>query len=204
LYNKINQMPKTLARSDKHTVELYTQNYFNNAFSSSSNGADSVPLGSAVHPLITAGTMSNKPAVASDFDVGSLEQALVDIAMNWVDDRGLKMYAKPLMLACHPLNDFQAQMVLKSAGLPDTPNNNINPAQGVLPQGHKNFHWFTDENAWFIKTDVPKGALFFWRREADFTQDTDHDSDNAKFKTTMRFSYGHTDFRQWYCSSGAS
>ena len=201
LYRKIRQAPSALAKSNRHTIEIIAQNILNNSFSTA--GADAVPMISASHPLRGDGLFSNTPTVAADFDVVSLEQALIDIQLNWVDDRGLKVVARPMKLICHANNDFQAKMVLKSAGLPDTANNNINPAQGILPGGHEVLHWLTDPKAWWIQTDVDNGLTFFWRRRPEFTEDTDYDSENAKYKTTMRFSVGYTNPRCLYGSAGA-
>ena len=202
LYRKIRQMPKALARSNRHTVEIIAQNILNNAFSTAMG--DGVALCASNHPLRGGGTFSNVMSVMSDLDITSLEQALIDIKLNWVDDRGLKIHAMAKNLVIPSNLEFQAKMLLKSSGLPDTANNNINPAQGIIPGGYKELHWLTDTNAWFIQTDIPNGLTFFWRRRPEFTNDSDFDSENAKFKTTMRLSCGATDPRCIYGSSGAS
>ena len=204
LYRKVNNLPKALARSNRHTVEILAQNFLNYAFDTTNQPlGDAYSLVNTAHPLVGGGTWSNQIAVSSDLDVTSLEQALIDISLNWIDDRGLKILARPTKLIVPPQLDFQCKMILKSAGLPDTANNNINPAMGILPGGHIVWHWLTDVNAWFIQTDVPNGLTFFWRRRPEFTNDSDFDSENAKFKTTFRCSFGATDPRCIYGSPGS-
>lgn len=203
-YRNIRNMPKALARSVRHTIEIYGANVLNNAFDTTNYpGSDAVSLCNSSHPLVGGGTMSNMPQIAADLDITSYEQALIDISLNYVDDRGLKILARPKKMIIHPANSFQAQMILKSSGLPDTANNNMNPAMGTMPGGITELHWLTDPDAWFIQTDVPNGLVWIWRRRPEFTQDNDFDSDNAKYKTTYRASQGFTDFRGVYGSAGA-
>jgi len=135
-------------------------------------------------------------------DITSYEQALIDIQA-FVDDRGLKVMALPKKLVVHPDNLFQAQIILKSAQLPDTANNDYNPAMNTMPGGVVVMHWLTDSDAWFIKTDCPNGLMYIWRRQPEFTRDNDFDSENAKFKTTFRCSSGWTDPRGIFGSPGA-
>jgi hypothetical protein len=206
LYNDtvIKKMPAALARSDRHTIEILAANVLNNATSSSYTGADSKALAATDHPLYGpgGGTMSNMPSSNADLDITSFENALLDIQTNWVDDRGLKAKALARKLVIHPANKFQAAMLLKSAGLPDTANNNINPVAGY-PIELVELNWLTDPDAWGIITDIPNGLNFFWRRKPEFTQDNDFDSENAKFKTTFRCGMGWTDFRCLWWTTGA-
>lgn len=200
-YRKISSMPGALARSVRQTVEILGANPLNRAFNSSYPGSDGKEMCATDHPLVAGGTFSNELDTAADLDVTTLEQALIDI-QEFTDDRGLKVMCLPQKLVIHPDNLFQAQMLLKSAQLPDTANNNYNPAQGTIPGGVVVMHWLTDPDAWFITTDCPNGLNFFWRRRPEFTKDNDSDSENAKYKTTFRCVCGHTDPRAIFGSPG--
>jgi hypothetical protein len=197
-------MPKALARSVRQTVEYLAANHFNYAFTASAAyyGSDSKELCATDHPLVGGGTGRNELSTAADLDITSYEQALIDI-QTFVDDASMKVAAKPRRMIIHPSNVFQAQMILKSSMLPDTANNNYNPAQGTMPGGYVVMHWLTDEDAWFIQTDVPNGMTWIWRRRPEFTKDNDFDSENAKFKTTFRASSGWSDWRGIFGSPGA-
>lgn len=203
LYRNIKGMPKALARSVRQTIEYLAANHFNYAFTASSAyyGSDSKELCATDHPLVGGGTGRNELSAAADLDITSYEQALIDIQA-FVDDRSLKVAAKPQRMIIHPSNVFQAQMILKSTMLPDTANNNYNPAQGTMPGGYVVMHWLTDEDAWFIQTDTPNGMTWLWRRRPEFTRDNDFDSENAKFKTTFRASSGWSDWRGIFGSPG--
>ena len=200
LYRQMRSRPAALARSVRHTVEILDANILNNAFTSGTGG-DSQYLCDTDHPT-KVGTLSNDMDPSATFSVTSFEQALIDI-QGWTDDRGLKIRVLPKKLIVTPSIAFQAQIVLKSAKMPDTANNDINPAMNYLPEGYAVMHWLTDADAWFIKTDQPNGLLHFWRRRPEFTNDSDFKSENALYKTTFRCSQGWTDWRGIYGSSGA-
>ena len=204
LYRKIKNMPKALATSAKETIETVAANHLNRAFNSSYTGGDGKVLCASDHPTYGGGgTYSNIPSVAADLDITSFEQALIDIQINFIDDRGKKIKVMPQKLLLHASNWFMAEKILKSAQEPDTANNAINPAKGALPGGYVILHWVTDTDAWFITTNRQNGLQWFWRRRPEFTQDNDFDTENAKYKTTFRASSGWTDPRCIYGSAGA-
>jgi len=204
LYRKMKNLPKALARSVKETREILAANILNRAFNASYTGGDGVTLCSASHPTYGGGgNYSNQPSATADLDITSFEQALIDIQVNFIDDRGLKIRVQPKKLLIHPSNWFQAEKILKSAQEPDTANNAVNPAKGALPGGYVTLHWLTDTDAWFILTDSPNGLNWFDRRKPEFTQDNDFDTENAKYKTTFRASSGWTNPRCIYGSAGA-
>jgi hypothetical protein len=200
LYRQIKARPKALARSVRHTVEILGANILNNAFTSGVGGDGSYLC--ATDHTIRTGTLSNKMNPTATFSVTSFEQALIAIQA-WTDDRGLKIRVLPKKLIVSPSDAFQAQIVLKSAQMPGTANNDINPAQNYLPSGFTVMHWLTDPDAWFLKTDVPNGLMYFWRRRPEFTNDNDFKSEDALYKTTFRCSQGWTDWRGIYGAAGA-
>lgn len=199
-YRRISQMPKVLARCDAMTVDIMATNILNRAFNPNYPGADGQPLCSTAHPLLAGGTMSNTLSTPADLDITSFEQALIDIA-SFVDGSGNKIMVKPKQLIVHPFNDFNAQYILKSEKLPDSANQNINPAKGLIP--YIVLHYLTDPDAWFIQTDVENGINFFWRRKPEFASEDMFDTENAAYKTTFRCDVGFTDFRCIFGSPGA-
>ena len=76
-------------------------------------------------------------------------------------------------------------------------------ALGTFPEGVKVNNFFTDADAFFIKTDVSDGLTLFQRRELEFTKDNDFGTENALAKATERYSVQIGDFRGWYGSAGA-
>lgn len=200
LYRRIKMLPKSLARSVRQTVETLAASVLNNAFSASYLGSDAKEMCATDHPLIAGGTLSNELTTSADLDITSYEQALLDIQA-FVDDRGLKTAVRPKKLIIPPALEFTAKQLLRSQQLPGSAYNDINPAFGSID--FTILHWLTDSDAWFIQTDCPNGIQFIWRRRPEFTNDSDFDTENAKYKTTFRCSYGWTDPRGMFGSPGA-
>lgn len=185
-YRAIAKMPASLARSMRLTVETDAANVYNRAFNPSYTGGDGKELCATDHPLVGGGTQKNELSAAADLDATSFEQALIDIA-DTTDDRGLLMALQPKMLVVPPELDWTAAKMLESSLDPDTSNNAVNPAKGRLP--YSVWNYLTDPDAWFILCDAHE-VNFFWRRKIEFVQDNDFDTENAKYKSTMRFSRG--------------
>jgi hypothetical protein len=194
---------KALGRSMRTTAEIVHANVFNRGFSGSYLGADGVSLFSTAHPT-PAGNQANKMAVDADLTEASLEDALTNIG-NALDRRGLPIRLRGMKIVVASGAQFNAERILHSSLRSGTANNDINAVKqmGLLPDGIVVNNYLTDPDAWFIVTDADEGFLSIWRREAAIEQDNDFDTENAKAKSTMRFSTGYGDFRAGFGSQGA-
>lgn len=197
------QRAQSLAFSMRQTKETVAANVYNRAFNSSYTGGDGKEMCATDHPNVAGGTWSNEPTVAVDISEAALEQACIDIA-RFTNDRGLKIALMPQSLIITPEQEFTVARILKSENRVGTANNDINVLNmmGKFRTVHVN-HYLSDTDAWFIRTNAPNGLKLFERRADDFDMDNDFDTDNAKFKATMRFSCGWTDPRAIYGSPGA-
>ena len=195
---------KALAFSMRQTKEIVGANVYNRAFNSSYTGGDGVEMLSDAHVNHSGGTWANELAVAADLSEASLEQACVDI-MKLKNDRGLNISVMPQTLIISPDQVFEAERILKSPLRSGTSDNDVNALErmGKFPGGIKVNHYLTDADAWFIRTNVPDGLKCFKRRAMQFTIDNDFDTENAKFKSTERYSFGWTDPRAIFGSPGA-
>lgn len=193
---------KALAFSISRTVEVIHANVLNRAFNASYTGGDAVALCSNAHPT-ASGNQSNL-LTAADLSEASLEDGLKTIAQG-LNARGLNIAMTARKLAVSYGDMFNAPRILKSTLRSGTANNDINAVKemGMLPEGIAVNNYFTDNDAWFLQTDVEEGLLSFWRREAALEQDSDFDTENAKAKSTVRFATGWGDFRGIYGNAGA-
>lgn len=194
---------KKLARSFRQTKENVGANVYNRGFSGSYVGADGVALFSTAHPTL-AGNQANKAATDADMSEASIEDMLVLIA-GATDEVGLKIALSAKSLVYPAALMFEATRILKSAGQNDTANNATNAlrSMGMFTDGGKVNHYFTDTDAWFIRTDADQGMQFFQREAPEFASDNDFDTYNLKFKGYERYSCGWSDFRGAYGSAGA-
>lgn len=191
------------AFSMRQTKEIVHANVYNRAFNSSYTGGDSKELLATDHPSI-AGTWQNELTTATDFSETALEDLIV-LIMTAKNDKGMNINLMAKSLHVPPALWFEANRVLKSVLQNDTANNAINvlKSTNALPGGIKVNHYFTDTDAWFVRTNVKQGLIALLRRAIEFTQDNDFDTENAKAKSTERYVCGWVDPRGLYGSPGA-
>lgn len=206
LYKQVSQRrARANAFSCSQTVENVAAFLYNNAFNTTYyTTPDSQAIISTAHVNVTGGTYSNRLTTPADLSETSLEDISIQI-MNATDDRGLRISVMPQSLHIAPNEWFNANRILQSVLQNNTANNAINvlKATNAFPQGIKVNHYFTDTDAWFVRTNIPNGMTMFWRNKPQFDQDNDFDTKNAKAATYMRFSVGVTDPRGIYGSPGA-
>lgn len=193
----------SLAFSMRQTKETVAANIFNRAFDSSYTGGDGKELLATDHPSL-AGDWSNELAVAADLSEASLEDLMIQI-MNAKNSRGLKISLMARKLIVPPALAFEAERIVKSNLQSGTANNDLNAmkSMGMLPEGVMVWHYLTDDDAWFLKTNAPEGIKHIERKAIEFTKDNDFDTDNAKAKAYERYTFGWTDPRAVYGSAGA-
>jgi hypothetical protein len=189
-----------------YTKQVKGANVLNNGFNTSGayDGGDGVPLFANNHPLVSGGTNSNIPAVASDLNETSLEAAVIQIAA-WTDERGLLIAAKPRKLIIPPSLQFIATRLLETSLRVGTNDNDVNAIKnnGSIPEGYAINHWLTDPDAWFLTTDVPNGMKHFVRSPMQNSMDGDFDTGNVRYKARERYSFGWSDPLGMYGSQGA-
>ncbi len=193
-----------LAFSVRQTKETLAANVYNRAFNSSYTYGDGKEMISNALPNIAGGTWSNRPTNYVDVSEAALEQAAIDIA-GYLDDRGNKIALMPQTLLIPKELMFEVTRILKSDMQVNSAEHNLNALKtmGVIPEIKIN-HYFTDTDAWFIRTNLPTAGLRHFERRADsFEMDNDWDTENAKFKASFRTSFGISDKRAIYGSQGA-
>ena len=131
--------------------------------------------------------------------------AVIQIAA-WTDERGLLIAAKPKKLVIPPSLQFVATRLLETELRVGTTDNDINALKnnGAVPEGYTINHWLTDNNAWFLLTDVPNGLKHFIRTPLQTSTDGDFDTGNLRFRARERYSFGFSDPLGVYGSPGTS
>ena len=165
---------------------------------------DGVVLCATNHPLTDSGTLANTPAVAADLNETSLEDALINIAV-FVDERGLKVALRGTKLMIPRQLQFVAERLMVSNLRVGTADNDTNAmrSMGMLPEGYAVNEFLTDPDAFFIKTDAPRGFVHFERTPLSTNMEADFDTGNMRFKARERYSFGFSDPRCVFGSPGA-
>lgn len=176
----------------------------NNGFSASYPGGDGVALYSTAHPVQT-GTFANTFGTQADLNETSLQDA-INAIMRFVDEAGIKAMVKPRMLSVPIGNQWVAKKLLGSVYEPATGNNAINTVYGteVIPDGYDVNVYYTDDNAWYIKTDADVGFKCFNRDPLEIDTQEDFDTKSVKVSATERYSMSWTNPRAGFASSGVN
>ena len=187
---------RALARSMSNTKQVKSANVLNQAQVTTVTGGDGVSLINASHPLATGGTFSNVLSTAADLNETSLEQSLIDIA-GFVDERGLKIAAQGVKMIIPKELQFTAERLMKSPQRTGTADNDINAiaSMGMIPQGYRVNNFLTDNDSFFILTDIPNGLKHFVRSPIKTAIEGDFDTGNVRFKARERYSFGFSDPR---------
>ena len=203
LYDSLSaRYTKALARGMAYTKQVKAASLLNTGFDVFQSG-DGVFLFSASHPTVSGITNSNKPSANADLNETSLEQAVIDIAA-FRDERGLLIAARPRKLIVPPALMFVATRLLETELRTGTADNDINAikSNGSIPEGYRVNHYLTDNDAWFITTDVPNGMKHFVRVAMQTGMDGDFDTGNVRYKARERYSFGVSDPLGIYGSPG--
>ena len=208
LYDSLSKRyTKALARSIQYTKQVKAASVLNNAFNTggSYNGGDGVSLCNSAHPTALGPNFSNTPAVAADLNETSLEQGIIDVA-GFTDERGLKVAVSVVKMVIPSQLQFTAERLMKSTLRTATADNDINAirSMGMVPQGYSVNHFLTDPDAWFLMTDAPNGMKMFQRSPLKTAFEGDFDTGNVRYKARERYSFGWSDPRGIYGSTGAA
>lgn len=206
LYGSIgSKYAKALARSMQHTKEVKGAAILNNGFNASFPGGDGVPLFSQSHPLYGGGVQSNTFATQADLSETSLEEACIQIS-KYVDERSINIAVRPMKLIVPPDLEFVAERILMSPYRPGTADNDINAMKnlGKVPGGCFKNHRLTDPNAWFLITDAQDGLKHMVRKNIQRGIEGDFETGNMRYKARERYSFGWSDYRGAFGSSGTA
>lgn len=204
LYDSLSaRYTKALARAMAYTKQVKAASLLNTGFTTFQSG-DGVTLFNKDHPTVAGGVNSNRPQVDADLNETSLEQAVIDIAA-YRDERGLLIAARPRKLIVPPSLMFVATRLLQTENRPATADNDINALRtnGSIPEGYRVNHYLTDNDAWFLTTDIPNGMKHFVRVAMSTSMDGDFDTGNVRYKARERYSFGVSDPLGIYGSPGA-
>jgi hypothetical protein len=185
------------------TEETKAANVLNNSFSNTYPGGDGVSLVNSSHPIF-GGTASNVLETPAAMSQTSVENMLIQIRKA-ADNDQKKVRITPQGLIVSPDNEFQAEVITKSALRTGQANNDINPVMStkILPKGYTVITRLTSSTAWWINTDERMGLQFITRRMAERSMEGDFETDSMRYKVTSRWDVGWTNWRTVYGTAGA-
>jgi hypothetical protein len=203
LYEKVaSSRSKSIGFSMRQTKENVAANVYNRAFNTDYTGGDGQVLLCTTHPS-AVGSQSNI-ITAADISETSLEDLIIAI-MGATNNEGLKIGLMAKSLHVPRQLWFEANRILKSTLQNENSTNAVNVLRmtGEFPGGIKVNHYFSDSDAYFIRTNCPDGLKHYQRYKIDLEQDNDFDTKNAKASSYDYYSFGWTDPRSLFGSAGA-
>jgi len=190
------------AFSQRQTKETVAANFYNNAFAGGPTFGDGVSLLNASHPT-QAGNQSNVLTTASDLTEAAIEDLTIQM-MNAKNSRGLRVSLIPQSLHVSTSDWYEANRILGSVLQNDSANNalNILKSTNVFPKGIKMNHYFSDTDAWFIRSGVEAGLTLFERESLSVSKDNDFSTKNALAASYTRYAFIFGDWRCLYGTPG--
>jgi hypothetical protein len=191
-----------LAFAMNQTKETVVANLYNDGFTGGPTFGDGVSLLNASHPTLS-GNQSNVLTVAADLSEASIEALCIQI-MDAKNSQGQRISLIPQSLHIATANWYEATRILKSVLQNDSANNATNALRevGQFPKGIKLNHYFDDADAWFVRTNAPRGMLMYQREAISFDQDNDFTTKNALAAAYERYAVSIGDWRGLFGTPG--
>lgn len=167
-------------------------------------GGDGKALCATDHPY-DGGTWANRPSVDLDLNEGSLTDGMTAVRRDFVDEAGLKVYARAERLIVPLELEKVAIRLLKSELRPGTANNDVNAVlslSGGLTQ-YIAWDYLTNSRAWFLDTTID-GLIHIERVPYETDMWVDNITDNLLVKAYARAGFFYNDPRSVWGSFPSS
>lgn len=182
-----------LLESFNQTKEIYAANVLNtgNVYNAAVGG-DGQALFSTAHP-VDGSTYANRPTVDADLNEATLLSAMISIRRQFVDQAGLKFYARARKLVIPPELEPVAIRLLNTELRPGTADNDVNAIRstaGGLAEGYIVNDYLTSPYAWYLLTNV-KGLAYMERIPFESDLQVEFTTDNLLVKGYERYSFSY-------------
>jgi hypothetical protein len=191
--------PVALANAYNRTVQKHGARAFNNAFSVDSlfyTNSEAVALCSTAHTTTSGASTSSgfSNSVTSAMSATSLAAARIQMRA-FRGDQGERISTLPSKILIPPDLYDVAFEIVKSAGKPDTANNNANVHQNQYEI--QDWEYLTDTNNWFLLDDrmMKQWLVWFDRVPLEFGMAEELDTLIAKWRAYCRYSYAWFNWR---------
>lgn len=201
MYGKANQASKWLGHAAQMTKEYRAAALLDDAFTGATYlGYDALPLISTAHTFINgSGTWSNRLGTEVGVSITGVT-AMFDLYQQMKDHNGDPVVSFPdTIIIGNNAGDLQRTMQIFGSDLePFTTENQDNAIKKRLSKPRIIVsHFKTDPNSYFMIDSKLNDAHFLMRREVEFDDTFDFDTDAAKYKGSMRFLIWFVDPRGW-------
>lgn len=205
-YDELKKKSFYLTFSMRQVEDKAAAAVFNNGFTTQLT-ADGVALYSTSHTLKRGGTAKNRPSTDADLSITSLAQAFIDLATDTKVESGqLGMPPTEYLLVVPPASEFIAHRVVKSAGLPGSADNDINPVKESRSVTVVVNPFLTDTDSWYlVPSSTERHGLVYLERVPIklMPPDTHAETGDRLYKLRARKAWDSVDWRNSYGTVGA-
>lgn len=191
-----------LAKSFNQFWEVQAWSVLNTATTYNTQiGGDGKALCATDHPY-DYGTWANRPTTDQDLNETSWLNAINSIRSNFVDEAGLKIYARADTLTVPVKLQQVAIRLVKTELRPGTANNDVNAGLFMDGTGHTKLlvsDYLTSDYAWFLTTNI-EGLVQLNRIPYETDMWVDNVTDNLLVKAYERKGFFYNDPRCIYGS----
>jgi hypothetical protein len=165
LYSFYTGMGKELGRAAYYTQEVNAADIWND-FTQVAYTAGGVNYGllSTSHYRVDGDTWANRPTVAFDLSIDSLETALTQWRTGMVDQRGRKIMPQPAFLVHGPSDEMLADRLLNTVQRPQSADNDVNPVKRRRNLQPFTWDFLVDDGRWFLVADKGDTGLTYFDR----------------------------------------
>lgn len=194
LYGLMENLGRELGRTAAYTQEVQAASIFNDLSATVyTAGGSNYTLLSTAHYRADGGTWSNRPAVATDLSIESLETALAAWRSGMVDQRGRKINPQPEILLVGPGDELLAHRLLTATLRPGGNDNDPNAVRERRNLRVVVWDQMTDDGRWFLLAPKKQRALHWFNRKALAVRRADEDrTGNMLMIGRYRESHGAT------------
>jgi hypothetical protein len=151
LYDYYASMGRELGKAGAYTQQVEAFDFWNNLSATVYvAGGTNYGLLSTTHFRADGGTWSNRPAVATDLGLESLETFLTSWRTGMVDQRGRKVTIRPEILMVGPSDEWTAHRLLESDKRPFSADNDVNAVKERRRLQIFVADFMTDDSRWFL------------------------------------------------------
>jgi hypothetical protein len=208
-YQSIKDDVTELLNSIYDTLQYDAASTFNNAFSSSYTGPDSVALCSASHRLVSAAESVQSNTDTLDMTVSNVD-TVITRANEWVNDKGNQMCVQMNMIISGNYWRETGKKIVGSELEPFQANNDKNVIKQLLDGDTLKYLCvprITGKKWFMVSTTMMKsGKGLNWVMRKDprkLERDSDFDAEVLKWKAVGRWTYGWDSFTWCYGNNPA-
>lgn len=154
LYDFYLSMGRELGKAGAYTAQVEAFDLFNSLSATVyTAGGTNFTLLSTTHFRIDGGSWANRPTVAVDLGIESLETMLSLWRTNMVDQRGRKVGIRPRKLMVGPADEWIGHRCLMTDQRPFSADNDVNAVRQRRELELMVADFMTDDSRWFLLAD---------------------------------------------------